>query len=87
MQCDSCGQEKNGAGAAVYGAYKLCNDCLLDFTLALAGNDIANVADFMTQKIDDGTPPPDLTGHRERPPLSLNQLQGRDKLMPSNETA
>lgn len=87
MQCDSCGREKNAAGSAVYGAYKLCNDCLLDFTLALAGNDVANVADFMTRKTDDGAPPPDLSGRRERPQLSLNQLQGRDKLMPSNETA
>ncbi len=87
MQCDSCGQEKSASGASVYGAYKLCNDCLLDFTLALAGNEVANVAEFMTRKTDDGNPPPDLSGHRERPPLSLNPLQGRDKLMPSNETA
>ncbi len=87
MQCDSCGQEKNAAGSAVYGAYKLCNDCLLDFTLALAGNGVANVADFMTRNTDDETPPPTLSEHRERPQLSLTQLQGRDKLMPSNETA
>lgn len=87
MQCDSCGQERPAAGSAVYGAYKLCNDCLLDFTLALAGNDVENVADFMTRKSDDGDLPPDLDGRRERPPLSVNQFQGRDKLMPSNETA
>ncbi len=87
MHCDSCGQEKSPAGAAIYGAYRLCNDCLLDFTLALASNDVANVADFMTRKTDDGSMPPDLEGRRERGALPVNQFQGRDKLMPSNETA
>jgi hypothetical protein len=83
MHCDSCGQEKNPEGSAVYGAYKLCNECLLEFTLALAGNQVQNVADFMTRRSEG--PLPDLANHRERQSLPLGQLQGRDKLMPSNE--
>lgn len=86
MHCDSCDQEKTSAGSALYGAYKLCNDCLLDFTLALASGRVENVADFMTKKIEgpDALPPSDLTGLRDRPAVTRNPLQAHDKLMPSN---
>lgn len=87
MRCDSCDQDKPSAGSALYGVYKLCNDCLLDFTLALASGEVNSVADFMTRNAD-GSPllPPDSGGHLERSAsLSRNPLQPRDKLRPSNE--
>jgi hypothetical protein len=83
MHCDSCDLDKPSAGSALYGPYKLCNDCLLDFTLSLASGRSENVADFMTKR-DDTPQPSDLNGPSGsismRPPL-----QGRDKLIPSNE--
>ncbi len=87
MHCDSCDQEKSSAGAAVYGAYKLCNDCLLDFTLALASGQVDNVSEYMTRKTEapDIPPPTDLAGERERASVPLKPLPTRDKLMPSNE--
>jgi hypothetical protein len=86
MLCDSCGLEKQPAGSALYGAYKLCNDCLLDFTMALASGEVDNVADFMTRRTDDtGVPPSDLADQRGRSPLPFNSLHPREKLMPSNE--
>lgn len=84
MQCDSCGQDKPPAGSALYGSYKLCNDCLLDFTLRLASGEADSVADFMTKQ-DDGTPPSDIDGQLDRRSVPFQPLQGRDKLMPSNE--
>jgi len=86
MHCDSCDQEKTSAGSALYGAYKLCNDCLLDFTLALASGRVENVVDYMTWKTEgpDGMPPSDLTRRSDRPAVSRTPLQAHDKLMPSN---
>ena len=87
MHCDSCDLEKPAAGSAMYGAYKLCNDCLLDFTLKLASGEVDNVVDFMTRTSDGPgpIPPSDLTSQPDRSAVSRNPLQGRDKLMPSNE--
>jgi len=87
MRCDSCGGEKPSAGSALYGAYKLCNDCLLDFTVALASGRVSNVADFMTRRTDEPSsiPPADLNEHRERSSVSYNSRLSRDSLMPSNE--
>ncbi len=87
MHCDSCDLDKAPGGAALYGAYKFCNDCLLDFTLAIASGAVGNAAEYMTRQSDDEhlTPPSDLETHRERHVVSLNPLQGRDKLMPRNE--
>jgi hypothetical protein len=86
MHCDSCNQERAAGGSALYGAYKLCNDCLLDFTLALATGKVDNVAEYMTRRTDDDPPvPPDLESQRDRHAASLKPLAGRDKLMPSNE--
>lgn len=84
MHCDSCGLDKPPEGSALYGTYKLCNDCLLDFTLQLASGKVDNVADFMTKR-DDELPPSDLESRLDRRAVSLQPLQGRDKLMPSNE--
>jgi hypothetical protein len=86
MHCDSCALEKPAAGSALYGVYKLCNDCLLEFTLALASGTVDSVAQFMTRQSDDtGLPPSDLSDRRDRQVVPLNPLQGRDKLMPRNE--
>ena len=87
MHCDSCDREQAPAGSALYGTYKLCNDCLLDFTLQLASGRVANVAEFMTKKTEEprSLPPSDLAGERDRSTMSVRQLHGRDKLMPSNE--
>lgn len=84
MHCDSCDTEKEPLGSTVYGVYKLCNDCFLDFTLKLASGEADNVAEFMTKR-DDGVPPSGLENHRDRSSLSVQPLSGRDKLMPHNE--
>jgi hypothetical protein len=86
MHCDSCDRERPAAGSALYGAYRLCNDCFLEFTLALATGSIESVAEFMTRPPDSSgaLPPGDLGGEWERQ-TKLNPLSGRDKLMPSNE--
>lgn len=82
MHCDSCDRDTSPAGAALYGAYKLCNDCLLEFTLSLASGRSENVADFMTKQ-DDTPSPSDLNSPTGS--VSVRPLQSRDKLMPSNE--
>jgi len=71
----------------MYGAYKLCNDCLLDFTVALASGRVASVVEFMTRTSDgpDSAPPPDLSEQHERSSVKYNARLSRDKLMPSNE--
>lgn len=84
MHCDSCDQERAPAGSALYGAYRLCNQCLLDFTLALASGQVENVAEYMTRR-SDGFPPSDLTTHRDRPAYTVNPVVSRDKLVPRNE--
>lgn len=89
MRCDSCSLEKSALGSSQYGAYALCNDCLLEFTLALARGDVANVAEYMTRRPDDadnGAPalsdPVPLESRRSR---ELPVPKPGDKLMPSNE--
>lgn len=83
MHCDSCDLEREPFGGTMYGAYQLCNDCFLDFTLKLASGEIDNVADFMTTR-DDSPPPSDLENRRDRSSASM-PFPGRDKLMPRNE--
>lgn len=87
MHCDSCDTEKPAAGSAQYGAYNLCNDCLLDFTLSLASGRVDNVSEYMMRKTDDSdsVPPSDLAGQLDRSGVPVRPLPGRDKLMPSNE--
>ncbi|GEM_PF-1757783 len=84
MACDSCGEEKSPRGASVYGSYKLCNDCLLDFTLRLARGEVNNVAEFMTKRAE-GTPPVMVAGDRDRANVQFSAFQARDTLRPSNE--
>lgn len=86
MHCDSCDQDKMPAGSTLYGAYRLCNDCLLDFTLALASGAVENVAEYMTRRSDDPvdlTPPTDLSAIRDR--QSVASRPSRDKLRPGPE--
>lgn len=85
MHCDSCDQEKSAAGSAQYGAYKLCNDCLLDFTIALATGQAENVADYMTRRGDDSVLPAELSTNRDRSSLQMGPLPARDTLLPRNE--
>lgn len=87
VHCDSCGTERNSAGSALYGAYKVCNECLLDFTLALASGAVDTVADYMTKRTDvtEGQPPSTLSTREERPSLARGPLTARDKLLPHNE--
>lgn len=84
MHCDSCDREKPSAGSALYGAYKFCNDCLLDFTLALASSSVGNAAEYMTNFDGSEAHLEQLDPPRERHTLPVN-LPGRDKLMPRNE--
>lgn len=88
MHCDSCDLEKSPLGSSQYGAYALCNDCLLEFTLMLARGDVENVAEYMTKRPDEESglimPPPTHfethTSHQVLPKRG-------EKLMPSNEPA
>ena len=86
MRCDSCGQEKSPAGSSLYGAYKLCNECLIDLTVTLASGGADTVVDFMTRHVD-GSGSPVLGDDRDLTNIPRNSLQGRDKFMPSNEPA
>jgi hypothetical protein len=84
MHCDSCGRDTSPNGSALYGTYKLCNDCLLDFTLKLASGEVDSVAEYMTKR-DDNPTPTDLESPRVDRSVSYQSLPGRDKLMPSHE--
>jgi hypothetical protein len=86
MHCDSCDREKTPLGSSQYGAYALCNDCLLEFTLLLARGDVENVAEYMTKR------PEDVTGLPAPPPARLESAgavqplpKRSEKLLPSNE--
>lgn len=85
MRCDSCELEKSAHGSSQYGAYSLCNDCLLEFTLLLARAEVDNVAEYMTKRPDE---PVYLESAAERAePSAVRPAPKRtEKLMPSNET-
>lgn len=86
MHCDSCDQDRSPAGSSLYGSYKFCNDCLLDFTLALASGSAENVVAYMTRRSDgpeDLTSPTELNAVRDR--QALPSRQPRDKFMPGHE--
>ena len=85
MHCDSCDLEKSPLGSTQYGAYALCNDCLLEFALLLARGDVESVAEYMTRRPECGDgasrPAPDMLEAR-----AVHSLPKRsEKLMPSNE--
>ena len=84
MHCDSCDAERASAGSALYGIYKLCNNCLLDFTLALASGTVDTVADYMTRRTD-GRDPAELAAPHERPAIARGPMPAREKLLPHNE--
>jgi len=89
MHCDSCDVEKSPLGSSQYGAYALCNDCLLEFTLALAKGGVENVAEYMTRR-PDGDPPDQLPANTDstldvRSSRQPSLPRRGDKLMPSNE--
>lgn len=86
MHCESCDLEKPSAGSALYGEYRLCNDCLLEFTLSLASGAVENVSEFMTRRTDDEPPSASDLPRSERPAI-VRPLAGREKLMPRNEPA
>ena len=50
--CDCCGAEKCLAGSIQYGNYRLCNDCVLMYELALKLEKVQNIEEFM-QKTED----------------------------------
>ena len=89
MHCDSCGEDKPAAGSSLYGAYKLCNECLLDLTLALAAGRADTVVDFMTHRVEgpDVSASARMAEERDLSSLPRNAMHGRDKFMPSNEPA
>jgi hypothetical protein len=87
FHCDSCDREQSPLGATQYGAYALCNDCLLEFTLSLARGEIENVAEYMTKRPDEsGSGPPAEPATTSSTRSVTNHMTARgDKLMPSNE--
>lgn len=85
MHCDSCDSDKSPMGSTQYGAYALCNDCLLEFTLLLARGDIENVAEYMTKRPESTDSPPASPPERmESRPVRSVSKRG-EKLLPSNE--
>jgi hypothetical protein len=87
MHCSSCDEEKSPLGATQYGIYQLCNDCLLDFTLALARGDIENVAQYMTKRpdVEPGSEPPQSPSAAPTRSGTMPQFTRSDKLVPRNE--
>lgn len=45
--CHNCGHTKLLVGSARYGRYRLCNDCALEYDLALAEGKVKNIEDFI----------------------------------------
>ena len=84
MRCDSCDSEKSPLGSSQYGAYALCNDCFLEFTILLARGEVDSVAQYMTKRPDDGPTLLDVPPASEPTPVRSIPKR-REKLMPSNE--
>ncbi len=87
MHCSSCDLEKSPMGATQYGAYDLCNECLLEFTLALAKGEVENVAEYMTRRPEgpDGEPPVETAANISARASKGSLPKRGEKLMPSNE--
>lgn len=47
FQCDCCSQAKPKAGAVLYGAYNLCNDCVLYAETGFALKKIEKIEDLI----------------------------------------
>lgn len=84
FRCDNCGEVKSGAGSAKYGEYKLCNDCLLDFTVALATNRTSGISEYMRRDTGDALPPTDWNEGRVQTNVP-GPVANREQLLPRNE--
>jgi hypothetical protein len=88
FRCDSCDVEKTPLGATQYGAYALCNECLLEFTLSLARGEIENVAEYMTKRPDESssTLRSESAATASARSIANPPIPARgEKLLPSNE--
>ena len=47
FDCSACAKEKPLAGSIQYSKYRLCNDCVLLYEIALKLNKIKNIEEFM----------------------------------------
>ncbi len=52
FDCSACAKEMPIAGSIQYSKYRLCNDCVLMYELALKLNKVKNIEEFM-QKTED----------------------------------
>lgn len=52
FDCSACGTEKPLAGSIQYSKYRLCNDCVLLYELALKLGKIKNINDFIEKTED-----------------------------------
>jgi len=52
FNCSSCAQDKMLAGSIQYSKYRLCNECVLMYELALKLGKIQNIDDFMRKTED-----------------------------------
>lgn len=52
FNCSACAQDKCLAGSIQYSNFRLCNECVLLYELALKLNKVDNIDKFMTQMED-----------------------------------
>ena len=50
--CSACAKDMPLAGSIQYSKYRLCNDCVLMYELALKLNKIKNIEEFMAKTED-----------------------------------
>ena len=50
--CSACAQDKMLAGSIQYSKYRLCNDCVLLYELALKLGKVKNIEEFMKKTED-----------------------------------
>ena len=52
FDCSACAKTKPLAGSIQYSKYRLCNDCVLLYELALKLNKVKNIEEFMEKTED-----------------------------------
>ena len=52
FNCNACAQDKCLAGSIQYSNYRLCNECVLLYELALKLNKVKDINEFMTHMED-----------------------------------
>ena len=52
FDCSACAKSKPLAGSIQYSKYRLCNDCVLLYELALKLNKVKNIEEFMEKTED-----------------------------------